>query len=92
MASREGPAEGNPANEFTSWHSRHAEGLSINLGRVRDDAIDQLLLEARSTTVLTELDAIGQDINRVFAENVYAIWLNPAAWYVATQQESKASA
>jgi peptide/nickel transport system substrate-binding protein len=73
---------GHPGLEIHTWHSRHAEGLATNVGRLTDDQIDQLLFDSLATVDLAEVDAIGQEITRVFAENVYTIWLNTNDWSV----------
>ncbi len=72
--------QGNPGLEFVWWHSRHAEGLALNFGRIIDPALDDLLLQSWATDDLGELDALGQQINGLFAENVYNMWLNTTEW------------
>lgn len=72
---------GNPALEFVWWHSRHAEGLALNFGRIVDPRLDELLVEARATIDRTALDDIAKEINRVFADEVYNLWLNTNEWY-----------
>ena len=73
--------QGNPGLEMVWWHSRHAEGLALNFGRIIDPAMDELLFESWATNDLGELDRIGQEINTLFAENVYNLWLNTAEWH-----------
>ena len=72
--------QGNPGLEYVWWHSRHAEGLALNFGRIIDENLDALLQQTWATTDRAELDAVAQDINRLFAENVYNIWLNTTEW------------
>ncbi|MGB3735562.1 MAG: ABC transporter substrate-binding protein [Ilumatobacter sp.] len=72
--------QGNPGLELIWWHSRHAEGLALNFGRIINPTVDELLLETWTTTDDGELDRIGQEINRTFAENVNNIWLNTTDW------------
>ena len=72
--------QGNPGMELIWWHSRHAEGLALNFGRIVDPTLDELLLETWTTTDRDELDRIGQEINKRFAENVNNIWLNTTEW------------
>ncbi|MDH3707292.1 MAG: ABC transporter substrate-binding protein [Acidimicrobiia bacterium] len=79
--------QGNPALETFVWHSRHAEGLATNFGKIIDDQLDQLLFDAMATTDPAELDGIGQDINRLFADNVYNLWLNTNEWFLPHQPE-----
>lgn len=73
--------QGNPGLEMVWWHSRHAEGLALNFGRIIDPTMDELLFESWATNDLGELDGIGQEINTLFAENVYNLWLNTAEWH-----------
>jgi len=72
--------QGNPGLEFVWWHSRHAEGLALNFGRIVDPALDELLLQTWATDDLGELDSLGQEINTLFADNVYNLWLNTTDW------------
>ena len=55
-------------------------GLALNFGRIVDPDLDALMQQTWATDDRAELDAIGQDINRLFAENVYNIWLNTTEW------------
>ncbi len=77
--------QGNPGLEEIWWHSRHAEGLALNFGRIREPEIDSLLEQTWATTDPAELDDLGQQINRVFAENVNNIWLNTTEWEIPYQ-------
>ena len=72
--------QGNPGLEFVWWHSRHSEGLARNFGRIVDPAMDELLFQTWATDDPAELDAIGQQMNQLFAENVYNLWLNVNQW------------
>ena len=72
--------QGHPGLELVWWHSRHAEGLALNFGRIVNPALDDLLLESWTTVDPEELDRIGQEINTLFAENVNNIWLNTTEW------------
>jgi len=72
--------QGHPGLEFVWWHSRHAEGLALNFGRIIDSEMDELLFESWTTNDPAELDRIGQDINTQFAENVNNLWLNTTEW------------
>jgi peptide/nickel transport system substrate-binding protein len=77
--------QGNPGLEFVWWHSRHAEGLALNFGRIVDANIDSLLEQTWATTDLGELDSLGQQINQVFGEQVYNLWLNTTEWRIPHQ-------
>jgi len=62
------------------WHSDNAQGLAVNFGRIRNDAMDSLMDEARGTDDLDELREIAENINRQFGEQVHNIWLNWTIW------------
>jgi peptide/nickel transport system substrate-binding protein len=72
----------NPGLEYVWWHSRHAEGLALNFGRIVDPDLDALLDETWATDDLDELDRLGQEINRIFGEQVYNIWLTSTEWRI----------
>lgn len=67
-------------NEFVWWHSRHASGLALNFGRFQDPDIDAALEGIRATDDRAEQDALAQEINRAFGENVYNLWLTYTQW------------
>lgn len=77
--------QANPGLEFVWWHSRHAEGLALNFGRIVDPNLDALLEQTWQTTDLAELDELGKQINTVFAENVYNLWLTETEWIIPQQ-------
>ena len=77
--------QGSPALEKQWWHSRHAEGLALNFGKIVDPEMDALLEATWATTDRAELDALAQDINRVFSANVYNLWLNTNEWAIPYQ-------
>ena len=72
--------QGHPGLELVWWHSRHAEGLALNFGRLISPEMDDLLFESWTTVDQGELDTIGQGINTLFAENVFNVWLNTTEW------------
>ncbi|MFK7917421.1 MAG: ABC transporter substrate-binding protein [Ilumatobacter sp.] len=72
--------QGNPGLEMVWWNSRHAEGLALNFGRIIDPAMDALLFEAWTTDEFSELDRIGQEINTLFSDSLYNLWLNTTEW------------
>jgi peptide/nickel transport system substrate-binding protein len=77
--------QGTPGLEEIWWASRHAEGLALNFGRITDPAIDALLEKTWATVDRAELDDLGQQINRLFAENVNNLWLNYTEWEIPYQ-------
>ena len=78
--------QSNPGLEFIWWHSRHAEGLALNFGRIKDTNLDAVLDQTWQTTDRATLDDLGQQINTIFAENVYNIWLNTTEWFVRSRR------
>lgn len=72
--------QGHPGLEFVWWHSRHAEGLALNFGRIKDEQLDELLFQTWATDDASELQDVGEQINRLFAEQVYNLWLNTTEW------------
>ncbi|WP_040493538.1 ABC transporter substrate-binding protein, partial [Ilumatobacter nonamiensis] len=74
--------QGHPGLELVWWHSRHAEGLALNFGRLVSPEMDELLFESWTTTDQDELDTIAQEINTLFADNVFNIWLETTEWAI----------
>ena len=72
--------QGHPGLELVWWHSRHAEGLALNFGRLQSAEMDDLLFQSWTTTDPDELDAIGQEINQLFASEVFNMWLSVTEW------------
>ncbi|MCY3562220.1 MAG: ABC transporter substrate-binding protein [bacterium] len=66
--------------ERTWWHSEYAAGLATNFGRAVDPALDAALDAAARTSDPDELRALAEEVNRVFAEGVYNLWLNWSLW------------
>ena len=77
--------QGNPGLEFVWWHSRHASGLALNFGRIIDPQIDALLEDTWKTLDQAVLDDLGQQINRIFGEQVYNLWLTTTEWEIPYQ-------
>lgn len=74
--------QGHPGLELVWWHSRHAEGLALNFGRIVDPAMDELLFESWTTVDPAELDEIAKQINELFADQVYNLWLETTEWSI----------
>jgi peptide/nickel transport system substrate-binding protein len=72
--------QGHPGLEYVWWHSRHAEGIALNFGRIVNPVIDDLLQQTWATLDTDELDAIGQEMNQEFAAQVHNLWLNTTEW------------
>jgi peptide/nickel transport system substrate-binding protein len=77
-----------PATQAYWWHSSSAGpmgGLALNFGRINDPEMDAAL-----ETVQTESDPAvrkeaAEEINRIFGEQVYNLWLTWALWAVIQQ-------
>jgi peptide/nickel transport system substrate-binding protein len=74
--------QGHPGLELVWWHSRHAEGLALNFGRIVDPAMDELLFESWTTVDRAELDEIAKEMNQLFADQVYNMWLDTTQWSI----------
>ncbi len=72
--------QGQPGLEEIWWTTRHGEGLALNFGGIADPALDDLMFQTWATADRDELDALGQQISQLFAEQVYNIWLNTTEW------------
>ena len=72
--------QGHPGLELVWWHSRHAEGLALNFGRLKNERMDELLFESWTTVDRDELDGIAQEMNQLFASEVFNMWLAVTEW------------
>ena len=68
------------ATERVWWHSNFTSGLALNLGRIRNEVLDEALDRATVTTDRTELRQIAEEVNRIFAEGVHNVWLHWVRW------------
>lgn len=71
---------GEPDQQYVWWYG----GSPVNFGRFDDPEINRLLDEGRREPDPEKADAIYQDINRRFAEQVYNVWLMWPEWAIAT--------
>jgi peptide/nickel transport system substrate-binding protein len=71
---------GEPDQQYVWWYG----GSPVNFGRFDDPEINRLLDEGRREPDPDKADAIYQDINRRFAEQVYNVWLMWPEWAIAT--------
>jgi peptide/nickel transport system substrate-binding protein len=69
---------GDPDTQYNWWKS----GSPVNFGGINDPEIDRLLDEGRTTTE-GDRDAIYEDLNRRFAEQVWNLWVSYTPWIVA---------
>ena len=75
------------ATERVWWHSNFTTGLALNVGRIRNEALDDALDRATVTTDREELRRIAEDVNRIFAEGVHNVWLHWVRWILPHRKE-----
>ena len=71
---------GNPDSQYVWWRG----GSPINFGRFDDPDMNALLDAGRQEPDPEKATQIYQDINKLFAEKVYNLWLNWTQWDIAT--------
>ncbi len=71
---------GVPDGNYVWWYG----GSPINFNKFDDAEINSLMDAARVETDPDAADAIYQDVNRRFAEQVYDVWLNWTEWTIAS--------
>jgi peptide/nickel transport system substrate-binding protein len=71
---------GDPDLQYVWW----ATGSPVNIGRIADPELQALLDEGRTTTDPARRELIYQDVNRRFAEQLYALWQAWPRWYIAS--------
>lgn len=71
---------GNPDSQYVWWKS----GMPTNFGGINDPELDELLDQGRATSDEAERQEIYEEINRLFSEKVYNLWLNWTQWDVGT--------
>ena len=75
-----------PDGQAFWWKSSNAlepPALGLNFGRIRDEGIDEQLTIVRNSDDQDERCAAAEEINRIFGEEVYNIWLNWNEWGIA---------
>ncbi|MCY4103441.1 MAG: ABC transporter substrate-binding protein [bacterium] len=75
------------ATERVWWHSNFTTGLALNLGRIRNEALDDALNRATVTTDRAELRQIAEEVNRILAEGVHNVWLHWVEWILPHRDE-----
>lgn len=71
---------GNPDGQYVWWHST----MPTNFGGLNDPELDALLDEGRSESDPEARKEIYENVNRLFSEQVYALWFNWTQWDVAS--------
>ena len=70
--------------QYVWWTTENTEtALPLNFGRIRSDELDALMLTIRTSTDPDEVKQAAEDVNQLFADNVYNIWLNWVQWALA---------
>ena len=70
--------------QYVWWTSENTEtALPLNFGRITDPELDELMLTIRTSTDPAEVKQAAEDVNQLFADNVYNIWLNWVYWVLA---------
>jgi peptide/nickel transport system substrate-binding protein len=72
--------QGFPPIEEIWWHSRHAEGLALNFGRIKNPTIDGLLEQMQATDDLAVIDDLAKQVSQEFAAQVHNLWLDVTEW------------
>ena len=67
------------------WHSDHAAGMALNIGRIVNPELDAALNGAAHTDDPDELRLLAEEVNRIFGENVHNIWLHWVRWLLPHQ-------
>lgn len=69
-----------PDSQYNWWY----EGSPVNFGNIADPEINRLLDEGRTTPPGPEREAIYEDLNRRFGEQVWNVWTTRAVWAVGS--------
>ena len=72
-----------PDQQYVWWSSTTATGLALNFGRIVNDDVDRLLDEIRTSTDEEARTAAAEELNQVFAENVFNVWNYWVFWGLA---------
>jgi len=71
---------GDPDTQYVWWYG----GAPTNFGKFNDPQMNALLDQGRAETDPAKRKAIYEDVNRLFAKQVYNLWLNWTQWDVGT--------
>jgi len=79
---------GDPDLQYVWWYGTGGDEKEtpnpVNFGRFNDPEINRLLDEGRQENRSAKRRAIYEDLNRVFAEKIYAIWAWWTLWSIAS--------
>jgi len=79
-----------PDTQEVWWHSDNAgeEGrLALNFGRIRSDELDEQLGIIRTSGDEEERRAAAEEVNRIFADQVFNIWTDWVIWAIPHTNE-----
>ncbi len=74
---------GDPDTQYNWWYG----GSPVNFGKFDDAQMNELLDAGRQTPDPAERQTIYEDINKLFAEQVYNVWTNWSNWTIGTAPE-----
>ena len=72
-----------PDQQNVWWGSATATGLALNFGRIVNDDVDRLLAEIRTNTDEAARQEAAEELNRLFAEEVFNVWNYWVFWGLA---------
>jgi peptide/nickel transport system substrate-binding protein len=72
-----------PDQQFVWWSSTTTQGIALNFGRIISDDVDSLLNTIRTNTDEAARQTAAEDLNRLFAEQVFNVWNNWIYWGLA---------
>jgi peptide/nickel transport system substrate-binding protein len=73
-----------PDQQYVWWTTENtAPPVALNFGRITDPDLDALMLKIRTSTDPAERKQAAEDVNQLFADNVYNIWTGWVYWVLA---------
>ncbi|MET0903417.1 MAG: ABC transporter substrate-binding protein, partial [Acidimicrobiales bacterium] len=70
--------------QYQWWTTENTEtALPLNFGRIQDPELDELMLTIRTSTDPAEQKQAAEEVNQLFADNVYNIWTSWVYWVLA---------
>jgi peptide/nickel transport system substrate-binding protein len=73
-----------PDQQYVWWTTENTNPpIALNFGRIKSKELDDLMLKIRHSTDEAEKKAAAEDVNRLFAENVWNIWTTWVQWVFA---------
>jgi peptide/nickel transport system substrate-binding protein len=73
-----------PDQQYVWWTSENTlPPVALNFGRIKNADMDALMLKIRTSTDPAEREKAAEDVNQLFADNVFNIWTNWVYWVLA---------